>query len=284
MTRPPKADARGERDEAIRKHYLDEAERHGQGAASTMDDEIIRARELEMIRRFLQRASGLQVQQRRSLRVLDLGCGNGYALAQLAPQWPRHEWHGLDFVEAMLELARARRLPGVELRQGDARAMPYEDSFFDAVYSERCLINLLTWEDQVAALRELGRVVRPGGHVLMIECFTDGLENNNRARAEFGLEPLAARHHNLYFDKAAWRGAIEPHFDVLQPDGFDPEAPEHSFAFNFLSSHYYVARVLHPVLAPKSGKNSEFVKFLACLPPSGNYGALQAFVLRRRGG
>ena len=37
-------------------------------------------------------------------------------------------------------------------------------------------------------MREIARILKPGGHYLMIECFNDGLANNNRAREELGAK------------------------------------------------------------------------------------------------
>ena len=110
---------------------------------------------------------------------------------------PGNHYCGLDFSEELLAVARARELSGCDLRLGDARTLPYEAGSFDVVYSERCLINILDWDGQRKALNEIGRVLRPGGYYLMIECFTDGLENNNRARRELEKLDKLSRHEQL---------------------------------------------------------------------------------------
>src|SRR5437660_3719880 len=130
-----------------------------------------------------------------NLRVLDLGCGNGYALSVLAQAQPALRYCGVDFSEELLAIAKSRALSGCEFKEADARSLPFVDSSFDLVYTERCLINILDWEGQRQAFREINRVLETGGHYLMIECFDDGLENNNRARKECGLDEIQLAYH-----------------------------------------------------------------------------------------
>lgn len=263
-------------DRTILDHYRTQAEKHGPGAASTMEDEVIRSKEMAALTAFLRAAADA------GRDVLELGCGNGYALAELSAAFPDNRFTGLDFSTDMLAIARTRLLGSIPLARGDARALPFADGSFDALYTERCLINILAWEGQQRALAELARVLRPGGHCLLIECFDDGMENNNRARVECGLEALAPAHHNLYFDPRAFDEAVAPDFEILDPAAWAPAESAH-LARNFLSSHYFIARVLHPLVTRGEWvRNTEFVKFFAALPPAGNYSPIQAVVLRRR--
>jgi SAM-dependent methyltransferase len=242
-----------------------------------MEDAVIRAREIEAI---VSVVGGLKAAMPSApLRVLDLGCGNGYALEVLASAYPQHRYTGLDFSADMLALARRRALRGCQWRQGDARALPFPPASFDLVYTERCLINILDRRGQERALGDIHRVLAPGGHYLMIECFTDGMAALNRARTECGLEAISEAHHNRYFDKPAFRRAVAPLFDVVEPAAFAALPPA-----NFLSSHYFAARVLHPLVTKGTQvRNTEFVKFFSHLPPYGEYAPLQIFMLRALG-
>ena len=269
-------------DELIRDHYKQQAEKHGTSSRSTMEDEIIRQRELEVIDKFLGAAS--RASRKKKLKVLDLGCGNGYALELARQSHPGNHYWGLDFSEDLLAVARGRKLPHCDLRMGDARALPYEQGLFDVVYSERCLINILDWQGQEKALREIHRVLKPGGYYLMIECFTDGRDNNNLARRQLGLPDIPEAYHNKYIDKELFLAAVKGHFEVVEPQSLDRYARGFQFRSNFLSSHYFVARVLYPaVLKGELVRNSEFIKFFSFLPPIGNYSAIQAYFLRKKG-
>lgn len=267
-------------DELIREHYRQQAEKHGASSRSTMEDEIVREREVELIVQFL--GATARASKKKARGVLDLGCGNGHTLEAVRRCHPANRYSGLDFSEELLARARARKLPGCELRLGDARALPYKDGSFDAVYTERCLINILDWDGQKKALSEIRRVLRPGGYYLMIECFTDGLENNNRARRELGLPDIQEAYHNRYIDKELFLAAVQKGFAVVPPESLDRHARGYAFRGNFLSSHYFVSRVLYPaVLKGELARNSEFIKFFSFLPPVGNYSPIQAYVLKR---
>jgi SAM-dependent methyltransferase len=93
--------------------------------------------------------------------VLDIGCGVGAFLRLVADRGARP--FGLDASEALLEIAR-QRLPDADLRHGDMEALPYEDDSFDLVTGFN---SFFFANDIVAALREAGRVAKPGAPVVI---------------------------------------------------------------------------------------------------------------------
>jgi len=104
--------------------------------------------------------------------VLEVGPGTGYYTLDVARRVQR--LHVFDLQPEMLDhtLRRAREagVDNVEPRQGDARSLPYRDDAFDAAYLVTVLGEI---PDQEAALRELRRVVRPGGRLVVGELFGD---------------------------------------------------------------------------------------------------------------
>jgi SAM-dependent methyltransferase len=93
--------------------------------------------------------------------VLDVGCGVGAFLRLVAGRGARA--FGLDASAALLEVAR-RRVADADLRVGDMEALPYDDDTFDLV----CGFNSFFFaNDIVAALREAGRVAKPGAAVVI---------------------------------------------------------------------------------------------------------------------
>jgi demethylmenaquinone methyltransferase / 2-methoxy-6-polyprenyl-1,4-benzoquinol methylase len=97
-------------------------------------------------------------------RVLDACCGTGdLALADLRAG--ASEVVGLDFSEPMLERAR-RKSAAVEWVHGDVLALPFPDASFDAATVGFGVRNV---EELEAGLRELRRVIRPGGRLAVLE-------------------------------------------------------------------------------------------------------------------
>jgi SAM-dependent methyltransferase len=93
--------------------------------------------------------------------VLDIGCGVGAFLRLVAARGARA--FGMDASEALLEVAR-RRLPDADLRVGEMEALPYDDDTFDLVTGFN---SFFFANDFVAALREAGRVAKPGAFVVI---------------------------------------------------------------------------------------------------------------------
>jgi demethylmenaquinone methyltransferase/2-methoxy-6-polyprenyl-1,4-benzoquinol methylase len=100
---------------------------------------------------------------RKGDRVLDACCGTG-DLA-IAARTRGADVVGLDFSEAMLERARGKSRE-IEWVRGDVLALPFDDASFDAVTVGFGVRNV---EDLDAGLRELRRVLRPGGRVGILE-------------------------------------------------------------------------------------------------------------------
>ncbi|HYR50339.1 MAG TPA: bifunctional demethylmenaquinone methyltransferase/2-methoxy-6-polyprenyl-1,4-benzoquinol methylase UbiE [Candidatus Eisenbacteria bacterium] len=98
--------------------------------------------------------------------ALDVACGSGKLTAELA-RIAGHEGRvvGLDFSPEMLEVAR-RDHPGIEFLEGDALKLPFDDEAFDASTIAFGLRNL---SDPVGGLREMHRVVKPGGRSVVLE-------------------------------------------------------------------------------------------------------------------
>ena len=104
---------------------------------------------------------------RRGERVLDVACGTG-VVTRLAAECVGDAGSvtGLDVDASMLQIARsaAPAEASIEWRETTAEQMPYEDERFDVVL---CQMGLQFIQDKLAALRELRRVLAPGGRVVL---------------------------------------------------------------------------------------------------------------------
>lgn len=106
--------------------------------------------------------------------VLDLATGSGDVAFAIAKKLSyARQITGMDFCQPMLDEAVAKqrqaadpRLDRIEFRQGDGMALPLPDACVDAVTISFGLRNMA---DRVQSLREMHRVLRPGGRVLVLE-------------------------------------------------------------------------------------------------------------------
>jgi ubiquinone/menaquinone biosynthesis C-methylase UbiE len=105
--------------------------------------------------------------------VLDIGTGTGAVLGELAAGGARPEKViGVDASTRMLERARSAALPGEwRLEQADARKLPFADESFTLVFAAYVL-NVLSQEEGAAVLREVHRVLVPGGRLVVVSTVT----------------------------------------------------------------------------------------------------------------
>src|SRR3954447_15424322 len=102
-------------------------------------------------------------------RVLDVASGTGDLAIEVARRvGPSGEVIGSDFSEGMLELARAKA-PGLRFEQANALDLPYEDNSFNAATVGFCARN---FSGLRRGRREMARVVRRGGRVVILEITT----------------------------------------------------------------------------------------------------------------
>jgi len=102
-------------------------------------------------------------------RALDVACGTGDLAVELASRVGESgEVVGCDFSERMLELARAKA-PDIRFEQANALELPYPDDSFDAATVG---FGARNFADLDRGLREMARVVRPGGRVVVLEITT----------------------------------------------------------------------------------------------------------------
>ncbi len=139
-------------------------------------------------------------------RVLDLGTGTAHAALAFAPQVA--EVVGLDLTQDMLrqgaKLARERGIENLELKLGNAEAIPFDDESFDLVVARQCPHH---FADVALAVSEASRVLRVGGHLLILDSIS--LPNPKLDTFMNSVEILRDPSHVRNYNMAEWRRFFE---------------------------------------------------------------------------
>src|SRR5256885_10606779 len=100
-------------------------------------------------------------------RVLDLGCGSGWATRLIAKRFHPKKIVGIDISDEMVRRAeeQSKGIANIEFRQGAAEKIPLPDGSIDKIFS---IESFYYWPDQMAGLKEVKRVLTPGGKLFML--------------------------------------------------------------------------------------------------------------------
>ncbi len=98
-------------------------------------------------------------------KVLDIGCGNGRLYHVLKEK--QILYTGLDLGEELIKIAKTK-YPEASFVVGDMKKLPFLADTFDAVFCIAAFHHLTTAEERLQALREMKRVVKPGGKILLV--------------------------------------------------------------------------------------------------------------------
>jgi len=249
----------------VKKHYQEEAKKKGLSLNNTMADLNTRRLEIENISSYLKDDE----------RCLDVGCGNAGASIKIS-KIRKLDLTCIDFSSDMIALAKKQPIKGIrgEIRfqEGDVLEMKFKN-YFDSVFTERCIINLLTWNDQKKALKNMVTALKKDGKLILLEAFSDGLKELNEARQEVSLPPILPAYHNLHLNKDLVIKYLTKQDLVFKAEN------------NFLSSYYFGSRVFYPALAKINKKeikyNSNFVKYFSFLPSYGNYSYIKILLFKK---
>ncbi len=97
--------------------------------------------------------------------ILDVGCGTGRLLRQMLLEWPQAHVTGVDPAKGMIEVAQKLTPAGI-FHLGMGENLPITDVSMDIVVTT---LSFHHWQDQVAGVRELARVLRPGGCLIITD-------------------------------------------------------------------------------------------------------------------
>ena len=144
--------------------------------------------------------------------ILDVGCGGGRTIARLAAMAAEWKTYGIDYSEESVAAARRtnrRSLEAgkVEILHGSVSQLPFADQMFDLVVAAE---THYYWPDLNADMREVLRVLKPGGALIIIaEAYKGGkydrlLQNLERLRGIMNYAHLSVSDHRELFTKAGY--------------------------------------------------------------------------------
>lgn len=99
----------------------------------------------------------------RPLKVLDAGCGKGRYLKNLIEDAPENDYHAVDLSENVMKYITVEQ---ISTKQGTLTNIDYPDGYFDIVYTCEALEHAI---DIKSAIKELARVTKPGGRIIVID-------------------------------------------------------------------------------------------------------------------
>ena len=138
-------------------------------------------------------------------RVLDVGCGNGWASRLLAAKASAGRVVGIDIADEMIRLAResSASFPNVEFQVASAEKLPFRDGEFTHAFS---MESLYYYADILGALREIKRVLAPGGlFVTVVDLYQENLPSHQWVdQLKVPVQLLSSADYRSLFERAGF--------------------------------------------------------------------------------
>jgi len=132
--------------------------------------------------------------------ILDVGCGGGRTVQKLAAMASQGKVFGIDYSEASVAVSRRNnkrsiREGRVEIHHGSVAQLPYGDRIFDLVTAVE---THFYWPDLPASLREVSRVLKPGGTLVIVaEAYKGGKHDSRNQLFAQAMQPFGYSHLSL---------------------------------------------------------------------------------------
>src|SRR5262249_45728823 len=170
---------------------------------------------------------------------IEIGCGDASHTVHYASRVK--EVLGVDVAASLIQIASKRlqreKVDNVHLVVGSVLdiGMSFPGESFDCAISQRCLINLPTWEHQKSAIVQVHRLLRDEGMFLLTEGFQENLDELNRVRGIFSLPEIKVVNYNHNFNVQEFEQFIAGYFEIVDRRSY--------------GSYFFFSRVYHPLVA-----------------------------------
>jgi ubiquinone/menaquinone biosynthesis C-methylase UbiE len=266
-------------------HYTDVSGEVGTSWSSTMLDKEIREKEIDNLIRLIQKIEGHT--KTSPLRLLDVGCGNGYVAARIHCEFPNLVIDGVDANLSMVNCANSRMLPTARFYCSTAAQLDtlgLTPGTYDLVFSTRCFINIMDEIERYESVRISSNYVKAGGTLALMEGFESGQGPYNSVRQSLGFEIIPPSWHNVYLNSEKLIQTLQDSFEYLD----ESKMSNLGLDRHFLSNRYLAMRVLLPLFKNdpdyfNTNRNDPLGLALSyLLPRTSNYSPLQLYVWEKR--
>jgi trans-aconitate methyltransferase len=228
----------------IDQHYTEISSKVGTNWSSTMLDKEIREKEIDnLIRLFLQFTKKSDSD---ALKVLDIGCGNGYVAARLQCEFPFLSIDGVDSNLGMVDCANSRNLPNTKFHTASAAELGSLEllvNSYDVVFSTRCFINIIDEDERYASIELASQYVKSGGFLALLEGFESGQATYNALRNALGYQTIPPSWHNVYLNSSKLKKTLSKSLEYIEESDMESLGLDQ----HFLSNRYLAMRVLLPL-------------------------------------
>mgnify|MGYP001255807883 CR=1 FL=1 len=245
-------------------------ERASMGYEAGSNDKILKDLEINELKKYIDNKA----------KILEIGCGNGFTSIEIANSFDV-EIQAFDYSEKMINFANnllkdSKNLhleDKVKFKVFDIRKLDQFEGEFDIIITERVLINLDSFDEQMEAIKNISSKLKKGGLFLMCESSKDGLKNINTERTKFNLDNIEMPWHNNYIDDNELNSQI---------NNLDLELIEIN---NFSSTYYFLSRIIYANYAKMNNEeikyDSVINKMSMKLPSFGNYSQTKIWVWKK---
>ena len=253
--------------ESIKEYWDSQALKYGDAPQATTLDYYMRKKEIQCIKDY--------IKQSNCKTIADFGCGNGFSTLDLSKSFPKLEFFGFDYSKEMIRNANKRKIKENSMNiEFDVFDLTQDTTTrkYDLIITDRCLINLSSWEDQMVAIKTIFNSLTRNGVYLMIENFVEGHNNFNHLRTTFDLPIIKIRNHNLFLEKKKVHDYCVSLFKNITYQ-------------NISSTYYIVSRVIYSKICKENNEDPDYLdihhELASQLPDMGDYGPVYSWVLKK---
>ena len=269
--------------EKVYDHYTEQADTFAHSWASTMQDRVIRETEIESLTKII-RLIYSAMNPKREVRILEVGCGNGYVSARLLCEFPNLRIEAFDINSELISKAKERNLANCGFKVLDITQQNIGQFFsdeYDLIFSVRCLINIENVENQLRAIENMASRLAPNGYLALLEGFIGGQNKYNEFRRALDYNEIPPAWHNWYLDLTKIDNMLS-RWPFLRR--LNNSVEEIGVDSHHLSSHYLATRVWQPLLHNDpnhymNNRNDDIGQAISkILPQTQNFSPLQIHI------